>query len=186
MTVSPSQIPLNLTSHNNQSFFSDHYLNDILRRSDDWRRAIPPAQEFLAWLRHLYAQEKAQLPHYKESQLEDNWFKPIFDRLGHVWEGQAAVPGLQKSAKKPDFVFFCRLSPAGVTLILGDQLSGTISIFPLDHHQIWRCAFSFGKIAWHAKPNWGKTRGFTLCGIAVKMSLPRRQFSRHFHSCNNM
>ena len=106
MTVSPSQMSLNLTSHQNQSLFSDHYLNDILRRSDKWRSVLPEAKVFLNWLRELYAQEKAQLPHYKESQLEDNWFKPIFDRLGHVWEGQAAVPGLKRTTKKPDFVFF--------------------------------------------------------------------------------
>ncbi len=106
MTVSASPIPLSLTSHNNQSLFSDHYLNDILRRADDWAAALAPAQEFLAWLRELYAQERAQLPDYKESQLEDNWFKPIFNRLGHVWEGQAAVPGLKRTTKKPDFVFF--------------------------------------------------------------------------------
>jgi len=106
MTSSASQIPLSLSNHNNQALFSDHYLDDILRRTDTWRSAISQARPFLDWLRDLYAQEKAQLPHYKESQLEDNWFKPIFDRLGHTWEGQAAVPGLARSTKKPDFVFF--------------------------------------------------------------------------------
>ncbi len=67
MTPTASQIPLSLTSHNNQSLFSDHYLDEILRRSADWRSAIPQAREFLTWLRELYAQEKAQIPHYKES-----------------------------------------------------------------------------------------------------------------------
>ena len=97
MTSGAAQLPLGLTSHNNQSLFSDHYLDDILRRTDIWRNARPQAEAFLAWLRDLYAQEKAQLPHYKESQLEDNWFKPIFTRLGHTWEGQAAVPGFRSA-----------------------------------------------------------------------------------------
>ena len=107
MPSGSTQIPLTLTSHNNQSLFSDHYLDDILRRNNVWRSAVPQAQQFLTWLRDLYAQEKAQLPLYNESQLEDKWFKPIFARLGHSsWEGQAVIPGWQGKVKKPDFVFF--------------------------------------------------------------------------------
>ena len=79
MASSASRIPHSLSNHNNQALFSDHYLDQILRRNQPWRSAIPQAQAFLTWLRDLYAQEKAQLPHYKESQLEDNWFKPIFE-----------------------------------------------------------------------------------------------------------
>jgi hypothetical protein len=87
MTTGATQLPLGLTSHNNQSLFSDHYLDDILRRSDAWREAIPQAEAFLVWLRDLYAAEKAQLSHYNKDKLEDKWFKPIFDRLGHTeWE----------------------------------------------------------------------------------------------------
>ncbi len=80
MSESASQLSLGLAAHNNQALFSDHYLDDILFRSDAWKTAVPQGQQFLHWLRDLYALEKAQLPHYKESQLEDNWFKPIFDR----------------------------------------------------------------------------------------------------------
>lgn len=107
MTDSPQQLPLTFSSHHNQSLFSDHYLDEILRRSDNWRPAIPQAQVFLAWLRDLYAQEKEQLAHYNEDQLEDKWFKPIFAQLGYDhWEGQAVIPGWQGSIKKPDFFFF--------------------------------------------------------------------------------
>ena len=48
MASTVSQMPLSLSSHNNQSLFSDHYLDDILRRSDAWRSAILQAQAFLA------------------------------------------------------------------------------------------------------------------------------------------
>lgn len=101
------QPQLALSSYNNQSLFSDHYLDEILRRDRRWQQVIQPAAQFLAWLRDLYAREKDQLPHYNEDQLEDKWFKPIFERLGHAdWEGQAVIPGWQGKIKKPDFVFF--------------------------------------------------------------------------------
>lgn len=76
MTV-PIQLPLMLTSYNNQSLFSDHYLSDILRADEAWRHAIPQAQAFLAWLRGLYAQEKDQLAGYNEAQLEGKWFEIV-------------------------------------------------------------------------------------------------------------
>ena len=62
MSDSPQQTSLPLAAHNNQSLFSDHYLNEILRRSETWRRALPLAESFLAGLRELYGREQAQLP----------------------------------------------------------------------------------------------------------------------------
>ena len=106
MPDSAVQLPLEFKIYNNQSLFSDHYLDKILQRDATWRHAVTEGTHFLEWLRKKYEEEKDQLPHYKEAQLEDNWFKPIFDRLGHVWEGQAAIPGLKGSTKKPDFAFF--------------------------------------------------------------------------------
>ena len=100
------QIPLPHTSHNNQSLFSDHYLDDILRHTPTWQTAVTQARPLLNWLRARYTQEQAQLTDYKEAQLEENWFKPIFERLGHIWEVQAAIPGLKNSTKKPDYAFF--------------------------------------------------------------------------------
>ncbi|MFL7839271.1 MAG: Eco57I restriction-modification methylase domain-containing protein [Candidatus Promineifilaceae bacterium] len=60
----------------------------------------------MPWLTELYERESALFPSYSESQLEDNWFKPIFRKLGHTFEGQARVPGLGSDIKFPDFVFF--------------------------------------------------------------------------------
>ena len=107
MAENATQPQLALSAYNNQSLFSDHYLQDILRRRAAWQEAIQAACPLLDWLRDLYAAEKAQLPHYNEDQLEDKWFKPIFERLGHThWEGQAVIPGWKGNIKKPDFVFF--------------------------------------------------------------------------------
>ncbi len=106
MTNFPVQPQLALASYNNQSLFSDHYLDEILRWMPGWQESLPAAADFLTWLRQLYAQEQAHLDSYNESQLEEHWFRPIFHRLGHVWEGQASIPGLKGNIKKPDYVFF--------------------------------------------------------------------------------
>ncbi|MBK8905734.1 MAG: Eco57I restriction-modification methylase domain-containing protein [Anaerolineaceae bacterium] len=106
MPDTPFQPQLDFSPHNNQSLFSDHYLQEILRRTAVWRDMQGPAGNFLAWLQDLYALEGNQLANYNESQLEDNWIKPILDRLGHVWEGQASIPGLTRTIKKPDFALF--------------------------------------------------------------------------------
>ncbi|MAU01996.1 MAG: hypothetical protein CL608_33085, partial [Anaerolineaceae bacterium] len=106
MPETPFQPQLDFSPHNNQSLFSDHYLQEILRRTPAWREMQTPAAEFLTWLREHYAKERDQLENYNESQLEDNWIKPILDQLGHVWEGQASIPGLKGNIKKPDFALF--------------------------------------------------------------------------------
>ncbi|MFW5943076.1 MAG: Eco57I restriction-modification methylase domain-containing protein, partial [Chloroflexota bacterium] len=91
---------------NNQYLFSDHYLLNLLPRDPRWGAALAEAEAFLAWVQALYAQEQDHLDDYNETQLEDHWIRPILQRLGHVWEGQASVPGLGEGVKRPDYVFF--------------------------------------------------------------------------------
>lgn len=91
---------------NNQYLFSDHYLSDLLPQDARWQEALPFAAGFLAWLQALYAHEQAQLAAYNEAQLEEHWIRPILKQLGHIWEPQPSVPGLQTGVKRPDYVFF--------------------------------------------------------------------------------
>ena len=93
-------------AHRNQYLFSDHYLNNLLPDDARWSEALPEAETFLAWLQDLYARDKDQLPEYNEDQLEDHWFKPILTQLGHTFERQASVPGLEVGVNRPDYVFF--------------------------------------------------------------------------------
>ncbi len=92
--------------YNNQSLFSDHYLNEILRRETVWPAGQADTAVLLKPLRQLYQNQREQLPHYNESQLEDNWFRPILALLGHTMEGQPTIPGLGGGIKKPDYIFF--------------------------------------------------------------------------------
>jgi type I restriction-modification system DNA methylase subunit len=92
--------------HRNRYLFSDHYLENILPDDPRWEQAREEAEDFLTWLQDLYADERDQLPDYNESQLEQYWFQPILEQLGHVFELQASVPGLEEHTKRPDYVFF--------------------------------------------------------------------------------
>jgi type I restriction-modification system DNA methylase subunit len=92
--------------HRNRYLFSDHYLENLLPDDPHWSSALAQAEDVLVWLQDLYTGEQDQLPDYNESQLEQYWFRPIFEQLGHVFELQASVPGLDDYAKRPDYVFF--------------------------------------------------------------------------------
>jgi type I restriction-modification system DNA methylase subunit len=101
------QLEMGLSAaHRNRYLFSDHYLAHILPNDPRWDRALSDAADFLAWLQDHYASEQDQLPEYNEDQLRDHWFTPILEQLGHVFEREASVPGLDAYAKHPDYVFF--------------------------------------------------------------------------------
>ncbi|NBD36683.1 MAG: N-6 DNA methylase, partial [Chloroflexi bacterium] len=109
MTHDATTAQLSLTMdelYNNQFLFSDHYLDALLPGDPRWEAAREEAAAFRAWLRDLYAREGEYLDDYSENQLEEHWFKPIFERLGHVFETQARVPGLGKGIRRPDYAFF--------------------------------------------------------------------------------
>jgi hypothetical protein len=101
-----TQLQLDLGPHNNQSLFSDHYLNEILRRSPTWRSALDHGRSLLTFLQQLYQQEQNQLTSYNEAQLEEHWIKPILTHLGHTYETQPTIPGFSTSIKKPDYALF--------------------------------------------------------------------------------
>ncbi len=90
----------------NQYLFSDHTLANLLPRDPRWRAALSAARDFHAWLQDLYEQEEDQLPNYNEAQLEAHWIRPILQRLGHTFEPQATVPGLDAHITRPDYVLF--------------------------------------------------------------------------------
>jgi hypothetical protein len=105
--TTPIQLTIGITPpHRNQYLFSDHYLDELLPQDPRWSQALPEAETFFQWLQQLYAQEQAQLPQYNESQLEEHWIKPILTQLGHVFEPQASVPGLDAGVTFPDYIFF--------------------------------------------------------------------------------
>ena len=105
--TNPLQLRMGVEApHRNRYLFSDHYLESILPHDPRWEQGLDEAELFCDWLRARYADEQDQLPDYNESQLEEHWFRPIFEELGHIFETQASVPGLEAHTKRPDYVFF--------------------------------------------------------------------------------
>ncbi|MDI6655134.1 MAG: hypothetical protein QME59_04535 [Candidatus Hydrothermarchaeota archaeon] len=54
-------------------------------------------------IKKLYEKEKSLLPNYEESQLEENFIKPILRILGHTFEVQQSS---DRSGLTPDYAFF--------------------------------------------------------------------------------
>ena len=58
----PKQLSFDLGKpHRNHYLFSDHYLDELLRREAVWKDAQPQAAQLLAFLRELYAREGGTL-----------------------------------------------------------------------------------------------------------------------------
>ena len=102
----PTQLPLLDMGHRNHYLFSDHYLKALLPKEPLWAEGLAEAQAFAEWLAEQYAQEGPYLEQYNERQLEEHWFQPILEQLGHVPEPQPAVPGLGQGITRPDFILF--------------------------------------------------------------------------------
>ncbi len=99
-------IDLGPSPYNNQYLLADRYLDHILTGDERWPAGLAEAEAFLGWLRARYEHEHDQLAAYSEHQLEQVWFRPIFEQLGHVWQEQARIPGLGSGIRTPDYIFF--------------------------------------------------------------------------------
>jgi hypothetical protein len=63
------QLALAPSPHRNQQLFSDHYLNAILPKREDWQKLVVEAEPIMHGLQHILAD---YTPSDKEAQLEDD------------------------------------------------------------------------------------------------------------------
>jgi hypothetical protein len=96
------QLSLTPYPHRNQQLFSDHYLNVILPKREDWQMLAIEAEPVMRDLQRIFAD---YTPSDKEAQLEDNLVKPILRRLGHTFEVQPSLE-TPDGTKAPDYVFY--------------------------------------------------------------------------------
>lgn len=88
--------------HYNQRLFSDHYLNQILLETGEWKLVRNDAAALLPQVQALFANFT---PSTNEAQTERELVRPTLELLGHHFEVQ---PALQTAAgtKRPDYVLY--------------------------------------------------------------------------------
>lgn len=92
-----------MSAFRNQRLFSDHYLQEILPQSDEWKSIDKEKlNEAFARIQSLHQKKCKIIPSLKESQLEEEFIRPILRILGHIY-----APHPSSEAWRG---FICRLS----------------------------------------------------------------------------
>ncbi len=104
--ANPAQPTMFSSKHLNRGLFSDYYLNDIAPTLQEWKddnglfaEALKLREELRALLKSIHPET------LNESQLEDQWVKPILEKLGHHWSVQVMIRYRDKGYRKPDYMF---------------------------------------------------------------------------------
>ena len=66
----------------NSNLFSNHYLEKLTKDSPEWRQEAGLAEAF-AGIKELCERTARVLENYCESQLEENFIRPVLRVLGH-------------------------------------------------------------------------------------------------------
>ncbi|TFH51595.1 MAG: class I SAM-dependent DNA methyltransferase, partial [Methanothrix sp.] len=85
----------------NSNLFSNHYLERLVKDCAQWQEAEP--EEAFAQIKELYERKARVLENYNESQLEENFIRPMLRILGHYFGVQGKVLGKDRT---PDYAFF--------------------------------------------------------------------------------
>ncbi|GAC1634924.1 MAG: hypothetical protein NVS4B11_36980 [Ktedonobacteraceae bacterium] len=96
-----TQLTLSDETHHNQRLFSDYYLNHIL--PEHWHSLRAEAIDVMQQLQQLHA--KFTPNPNNEAQTEDDWIKPVFQTLGHIFEVQVPLK-VPDSVQEPDYIFY--------------------------------------------------------------------------------
>jgi type II restriction/modification system DNA methylase subunit YeeA len=92
------------TYRTNRDLFSNHYLNEHLRRTEPWGEVDQEeVRETYEEVRDLWDEKKHRFEDYNESALEENFIRPMFDILGIPFEVEQTV---ERNARRPDYGFF--------------------------------------------------------------------------------
>jgi len=99
-----SQNPLVGASHLNNGLFADYYLNEIVPTLPEWDATLfAEAKSALAHLRDLRSHTNPAA--LDESQLEEQWVKPVLDTLSLYFSVQVKIRYRERGYRKPDYVF---------------------------------------------------------------------------------
>ncbi|RJS70996.1 MAG: class I SAM-dependent DNA methyltransferase, partial [Candidatus Syntrophoarchaeum sp. WYZ-LMO15] len=93
-------VQLSIQAINNQNLFSNHYLENLIQKNDEWRSNDHKAA--FDEIKRIYEAEKPFLEDLNESQLEERFFRRIFKVILPDFEVQAGT----ESQDFPDYAFF--------------------------------------------------------------------------------
>ena len=118
--TSPTQAPLPFARHFNQGLFSDYYLNEIVPGLPEWNAFLESFKERQALHKTLTGLRQQVKPEtLNESQLEEQWIKPVLTALGHHFTVQVKIRYTAGGYRKPDYVF---VSSAAEVYALADDI----------------------------------------------------------------
>jgi len=96
-----------MPAYRNQRLFSDHYLQEILPQSDEWKYMDKEKlNEAFARIQSLYQKKSKMIPSLKESQLEEEFIRPILRILGHIYAPHPSISKVWEGAREPDYAFY--------------------------------------------------------------------------------
>ena len=88
----------------NQSLFSNYYLNALIVERPQWADT-PDIESDYAAIKALFDTVAPNAAHLNEAQTEQQFIRPVLERLGHVFEVQPTLHTPQ-GAQRPDYAFF--------------------------------------------------------------------------------
>ena len=91
----------------NQRLFSNHYLENVLPKTEEWRKIEEThLKEKFNKLEKLYQERRKEIENLNESQLEERWIRPILRILDHFYQPNPTIPGLGETLKHPDYALY--------------------------------------------------------------------------------
>ena len=87
---------------NNSGLFSNHYLENMIQKVPEWDDEAHLLETF-SRIKEIFDRKGKNFERYVEADLEHNWVRPVFDKLGHHYGVQE---GLHHDPLKPDYAFF--------------------------------------------------------------------------------
>ena len=88
----------------NRSLFSNYYLNALIVERPQWTDT-PDIESDYAAIKALFDAIAPNAAHLNEAQTEQQFIRPVLERLGHVFEVQPTLHTPQ-GVQRPDYAFF--------------------------------------------------------------------------------
>ncbi|MBI4378301.1 MAG: hypothetical protein HY578_04305, partial [Nitrospinae bacterium] len=76
--------------HKNRTLFSNHYLDNLLPRENEWKLNVEPA---FGKIKTLWDSKRPELPSLNESQLRKHFLDKIFEILGFTIDVETPAIG---------------------------------------------------------------------------------------------